>query len=139
MRRIIVALFALAALVPASTALAQSRALNVEVNHITRLNLNGSAASVVVGNPQIADVTVVDANTLYISGRSSGVTEIAVLDGLGRTIYQGDVVVSTPSSGEVRVWRGAAVTRMACGATCSPSGLDAASVTASSAPATTAP
>lgn len=136
MRRISVAFFALALLAPASGALAQSRGLNVEVNHITRLNLNGSAASVIVGNPQVADVTVVDAHTLYVSGRASGVTEIAVLDGLGRTIYQGEVIVSGPASGQVRVWRGAAVTHMACGNTCSPSGADASGPTMPATPAT---
>ena len=119
MRRIGVALLTLAVLGSAPAALAQNRGLSVEVNHITRLNLNGAAASVIVGNPAIADVTVVDAHTLYVSGRASGVTEIAVLDGLGRTIYQGQVVVNDASSGQVRVWRGVAVTNMACGTTCS--------------------
>lgn len=118
MRPIACALLALSIIGAAPAALAQSRQLSVEMDHITRLNLNGSAASVIVGNPQIADVTVVDANTLYVSGRAYGVTEIAVLDGLGRVIYQGEVVVSAPSSGQVRVWRGAAVTNMACAQTC---------------------
>jgi len=121
MRPVVSALLALTVIGAAPAALAQSRQLSVEVDHITRLNLSGSAASVIVGNPGIADVTVVDANTLYVSGRAYGVTEIAVLDGLGRTIYQGEVVVSAPSSGQVRVWRGAAVTHMACATTCSPS------------------
>jgi Flp pilus assembly secretin CpaC len=121
MRRIAAAFLALAVLAPAPAALAQSGPLSVEVDHVVRLNLNGSAASVIIGNPQIADVTVVDARTLFVSGRAYGVTEIVVLDGAGRSIYQGEVVVSSPSSGQVRVWRGAVVTNMACGATCSPS------------------
>lgn len=119
MRRIAAALLALAVLAPASAAVAQNRPLSVEVDHVTRLNLNGSAASVIVGNPQIADVTVVDAHTLFVSGRAYGVTEIVVLDGAGRSIYQGEVVVSAPSAGQVRVWRGASLTNMACSATCS--------------------
>lgn len=118
MRRIAAALLALAVLAPAP-ALAQSQPLSVEVDHVTRLNLSGSAASVIVGNPRIADVTVVDARTLYVSGRAYGTTEIVVLDGAGRSIYQGDVVVSAPSSGQVRVWRGSDVTHMACSSTCS--------------------
>lgn len=119
MRRIAAALLALAVLAPAPAALAQSRPLSVEVDHVTRLNLNGSAASVIIGNPQIADVTVVDAHTLFVSGRAYGVTEIVVLDGAGRSIYQGEVVVSAPSAGQVRVWRGASLTNMACSTTCS--------------------
>ena len=137
MRRTTAALLALMVLASATPVLSQNRGLSVEVNHIARLNLNGSASSVIVGNPQIADVTVVDANTLYVSGRASGVTEIAVLDGLGRTIYQGQVVVSSPASGQVRVWRGGAVTHMACGATCSPSAREEAPAAAPVAPAAT--
>ena len=121
MRRIAAALLALTVLAPAPAVQAQSRPLSVEVDHVTRLNLNGSAASVIVGNPQIADVTVVDAHTLFVSGRAYGVTEIVVLDAAGRSIYQGEVVVSAPSGGQVRVWRGASVTNMACSATCAPS------------------
>ena len=120
MRRSLALLTALAILVP-GTALAQSRPLKVEVDHVARLDLRGAAASVIVGNPQIADVTVVDAHTLYVSGRDYGVTEIVVLDAAGRNIYQGQVVVSGASAGAVRVWRGAAVTNMACAASCAPS------------------
>ena len=120
MRRIIACL-SLLALGAAAPALAQSRPLSVEIDHTARLNLRGAAASVVVGNPQIADVTVVDEHTLFISGRGFGVTEVVVLDGMGRTIYQSEVVVSAPSSGQVRVWRGSTVTDMACSSTCAPS------------------
>ena len=112
--------FALALICTPAAALAQSQPLSVEVDHTSRIDLAGAAASVVVGNPEIADVTVVDANTLFVSGRGYGVTEIVVLDAYGRTLFQREVVVSAPSSGQVRVWRGGAVTDMACGATCAP-------------------
>lgn len=120
MRRILASL-SLAAVAVAGPALAQSAPLSVEIDHTARLNLRGSAASVVVGNPQIADVTVVDDRTLFVSGRGFGVTEIVVLDAVGRTLYQNTVVVAAPSSGQVRVWRGSAPTDMACSATCAPS------------------
>lgn len=136
MRRIAAALLALAVLAPAPAALAQSRPLSVEVDHVTRLNLSGSAASVIVGNPLIADVTVVDAHTLFVSGRSYGVTEVVVLDAAGRSIYQGEVVVSAPSAGQVRVWRGATVTDMACSATCAPSARNVTAGAALSTPPT---
>ncbi|WP_296816844.1 pilus assembly protein N-terminal domain-containing protein [Brevundimonas sp.] len=136
MRRMIVAL-SLLGLAAASPALAQSRPLSVEIDHTARLNLRGAASSVVVGNPQIADVTVVDEHTLFISGRGFGVTEIVVLDGLGRTIYESEVVVSAPSSGQVRVWRGSSVTDMACSTTCAPSVRGGGSAGAATPPATT--
>lgn len=120
MRSRLAAGLAFALLAAPLAAYAQSAPLSVEVDHTSRINLRGAAASVVVGNPQIADVTVVDAHTLFVSGRGFGSTEIVVLDAMGRTIYQSEVVVSAPTTGQVRIWRGAAVTDMSCSATCAP-------------------
>lgn len=102
-------------------ATAQSRPVNVQIDHSTRVQLRAPAGSVIVGNPRIADVTVVDANTLFITGKGYGVTDIVAVDPIGRTLFQGQVVVSAGSTGSVRVWRGAEATEMACGASCSPS------------------
>ncbi len=100
---------------------AQAQSLNVEIDRSTRVGLSGAASSVIVGNPAIADVTVVDANTLFITGKGYGVTEVIAVDGGGRTIFQGEVIVTGGSTGAVRVWRGAQATEMACAASCSPS------------------
>lgn len=75
----------------------------------------------IVANPKIADVTVVDANTLFITGKGYGVTEVVAVDAVGRPLFQSQVVVSAGSAGSVRVWRGAQATEMACGTSCSPS------------------
>ncbi|WP_296173641.1 pilus assembly protein N-terminal domain-containing protein [uncultured Brevundimonas sp.] len=112
---------ALFALGVAAAAQAQSRPLNVEIDHATRVQLRGPAGSVIVANPRIADVTVVDANTLFITGKGYGVTEVIAVDALGRPLFQSQVVVSAGSNGSVRVWRGAQATEMACGSSCSPS------------------
>lgn len=102
--------------------MAQSARLNVEIDQATRVQLRGPAGSVIVGNPLIADVTVVDSNTLYITGKGYGVTEIVAVDTIGRTVFQSQVVVSEGSgTGRVRVWRGGQATEMACGSSCSPS------------------
>ena len=110
---------AAAALLAAPVALAQSASLNVEIDQATRVQLRGPAGSVIVGNDEIADVTVVDANTLYITGKGYGVTEVVAVDPNGRTVFQSQVVVSDGSgSGRVRVWRGGQATEMACGVSC---------------------
>ena len=96
-------------------------ALNVEIDRSARVQLNGPASSVIVGNPAIADVTVLDANTLFIVGKGYGVTEVVAVDGVGRTLFQREVIVTGGSTGTVRVWRGAQATEMACGSSCSPS------------------
>jgi Flp pilus assembly secretin CpaC len=105
----------------ASAALAQARPLNIEIDSATRVQLRAPAGSVIVANPRIADVTVVDANTLFITGKGYGVTDVVAVDALGRPVFQSQIVVSAGSTGAVRVWRGADATDMACGSSCSPS------------------
>jgi len=101
---------------------AQSGSLNVEIDQTQRVQLRGPAGSVIIGNPEIADVTVVDANTLYITGKGNGVTEIVAVDTIGRTVFQSQIVVTDGAgAGRVRVWRGGQATEMACAASCSPS------------------
>ena len=100
---------------------AQDGALNVEIDRSARVQLRGAAASIIVANPQIADVSMVDANTLFIVGKGYGVTEVVAVDGVGRTLFQREIVVSGGATGSVRVWRGAQATEMTCGASCSPS------------------
>ena len=66
------------ALSPAPS-LAQSSALNVQVDRSQRVQLRGPVASVIVGNPLIADVTVVNSNTLFVTGKGYGVTEVVAV------------------------------------------------------------
>ena len=128
------ALAAAAALVLPGPGFTQSTRISVEIDQAQRVQLRGPAGSVIVGNPEIADVTVVDSNTLYITGKGYGVTEIVAVDTIGRTVFQSEVVVTDGAgSGRVRIWRGAQATEMACAASCSPSVRN----TSGPAPATT--
>jgi Pilus formation protein N terminal region len=64
----------------------------------------------------------VDANTLYITGKGYGVTEVVAVDSIGRTVFQSRIVVTAgDGAGQVRVWRGATATDMACASSCAPS------------------
>ena len=120
--RLIAALASAAVLFAPAIGTAQSGSLNVEIDQTQRIQLRGPAGSVIVGNPAIADVTVVDANTLYITGKGNGVTEIVAVDTIGRTVFQSQIVVTDGAgSGRVRVWRGGQATEMACASSCSPS------------------
>ncbi|RZJ44697.1 MAG: pilus assembly protein CpaC [Brevundimonas sp.] len=113
---------AVAVLAAPAVVSAQSSSLNVEIDQARRVQLRAPAGSVIVGNPQIADVTVVDANTLYITGKGYGVTEVVAVDATGRPVFQSQIVVTAgDGGGRVRVWRGAQATEMACASSCSPS------------------
>ncbi|MES2034311.1 MAG: pilus assembly protein N-terminal domain-containing protein [Pseudomonadota bacterium] len=101
---------------------AQAQSLMVGINQAERIGLPGTARDVVVGNPEIADVAVIDGRTLVVTGKSYGVTNLLVLDGRGRTILDRRVAVSATEDGQVSFYRGAALQSYACTPRCSPTG-----------------
>ncbi len=109
-----------ATLALAMPAFAQERPLDVKLDQATQVRLRAPAGSVIVANPRIADVTVTDARTLFITGKSYGLTEIIAVDALGRPLLQRQVAVSPGETGSVRVWRGGEAVEVACGARCAP-------------------
>lgn len=109
-----------ATLALAMPAFAQERPLDVKLDQATQVRLRAPAGSVIVANPRIADVTVTDARTLFITGKSYGLTEIIAVDALGRPLFQRQVAVSPGETGSVRVWRGGEAIEVACGARCAP-------------------
>jgi hypothetical protein len=112
------ALAAVSAAALAGSALAAAPSIVVPIDQSTRLSIAGSAYSVLVGSPAVADVTVVDSRTLYISGRGYGSTDIEVLDRDGGVLYRGEIVVTGSEVGRVSVYRGSARTDLACAPGC---------------------
>jgi len=105
MRRMIIAAFALAAAV--SPALAQSaQPLSVRKDHAARLLLGGPIKDVVVANPAIADVAVLDARSLVVMGKAEGSTSVLVVDPAGRVLAERQVIVSAPDDGQMTYVRG---------------------------------
>jgi len=80
----------------------------VGMNEGRRVILHGSAANVVVANPAVADVTMVDSHSIIILGRGYGATAIMVLDRNGRVLFDGHVRVSPPEQGLVTIHHGIA-------------------------------
>jgi hypothetical protein len=114
MRRFIA--LALVAIAVPSSVLASG--LTVPVDQSRRLPISGSAANVVVGNTLIADVRAVDSHTLMIVGKKQGVTNVVVMDLAGRTLFDGEVVVSAGPGAMMTVYRGAEATEYACAPYC---------------------
>jgi hypothetical protein len=67
--------------------------LEVPVGGAITVPLRGTARSVVVGNPAIADVTVDGPRNLTVFGKAIGGTTLAVLDAGGGILMQRQVVV----------------------------------------------
>lgn len=70
----------------------------VEINKTSVLRLSRPAAAVVIGNPKIADISVHSSDTLLLSGRGFGTTNILAFDEFGQTIMDSEIQVNAPQS-----------------------------------------
>ena len=102
-----------------ATAPVAAHDLEVAVEHAEVIRLPGEASAVVVGNPSIADALVHDGRTLVVTGRLQGRTNVIALDRVGRVIFERDIVVGNPVSGQVALFRGPERFTLSCGETCS--------------------
>lgn len=73
--------------------------LNVPMNESSVVHMEGEASTVIVGNPMIADVSVVDGNGIVVHGRLFGNTSVTVLDSGGQELMTISVSVTD-------TWRG---------------------------------
>ncbi len=85
---------------------AQAAGFLVEINQQKALHLAAPATAVMVGNPAIADVTVLGPQLIYVLGRSYGSTNLVALDAHGKQITELHVSVTSPSSSTVTLTRG---------------------------------
>src|SRR3990167_8066940 len=116
MRRLLALLTAVTML--ASSGVAWAQGLPVRIDQATRVALSAPARDVFIGNPSVADVTVIDGRNLLVMGKAYGVTNIVVLDARGRTILDRQIVVSASDDGRISFFRGPDVYNYACSPRC---------------------
>jgi Flp pilus assembly secretin CpaC len=109
-------LAAFAALVVAAPAAAET--MRIELDHSTRVRLPSPARDVLLANPDVADVTLLDTRNLVILGKAYGMTHLLVVDSAGRTIFDRNLVVSAPVKGQVSLYRGPQQRTYACAPDC---------------------
>jgi Flp pilus assembly secretin CpaC len=97
------AMFGVAALTLVSAASAEQ--LFVEAGKTVPVSVRGSAASIVIGNKNIADVAVHDERLIFVTGKSFGTTNLIIFDKAGNQIYNSDVMVTTNSTSLVTINR----------------------------------
>lgn len=95
-------------------------AISVNVNMARILRINAPAATVIIGNPGIADVTIQDPQTLILTGKSYGQTNLIVLDSAGNPIADTLIEVIQTSDDVVTVYLGLARITLACEPVCQP-------------------
>jgi Flp pilus assembly secretin CpaC len=99
---------------------ADAATLKVALDRSTRISLARPARDIVVTNPKVADVTLIDARNIVVLGKGYGTTSLLVVDAAGRTIADHQIVVSSPDTGAVSFYRGSKVQSFACEARCEP-------------------
>ncbi len=92
--------------------------ISVNVNMARILRINASAATVIVGNPGIADVLIQDPQTLVLTGKSYGQTNLIVLDSGGQPIADTIIEVVQMQAGTLTVFQGQARTSLSCAPIC---------------------
>ncbi len=97
-----------------------SGGVSVTIDRAKVFNIEDEAATVIVGNPAIADVTVYDSKTLVITGKSSGSTNLVVLDGNGKVVVDESIYVEAANDALVTVHRAAARYSFSCKGECTP-------------------
>jgi Flp pilus assembly secretin CpaC len=104
----------------ASVSAQDNAPIQVNVNMARVLRISAPAATVIVGNPGIADVTIQDPQTLILTGKSFGQTNLIVLDSFGEPIADTLVEVAQMQAGVMTVYQGQLRTTLACAPVCQP-------------------
>jgi Flp pilus assembly secretin CpaC len=118
-RRLVVALALGSAIVTPAVA-ETNEPISVKVNMARILRISAPAATVIIGNPGVADITIQDPQTLVLTGRSFGQTNLIVLDSMGNPVADTIVSVIQGQSDVVTVYMGTARTTLACQPVCQP-------------------
>ncbi|MBR1128720.1 pilus assembly protein N-terminal domain-containing protein [Bradyrhizobium iriomotense] len=101
-------LVAAAVLASPSAGLAESTAdtIAVNVDQAKLVRLPGKVATIVVGNPLIADVTLQPGGMIVVTGKGYGATNFIALDRAGEILVDRQIQVEGPSDRLVTVYRG---------------------------------
>ena len=97
---------------------AAAGAMTVRLDQNTLLDLRAPAGTVLIGNPAIADVSLVTPNRVAILGRGFGETNVVITDRMGRVIFEQEVRVAPPAGTRVAIYRGAELSNYSCSPAC---------------------
>jgi len=97
-----------------------NRSVLVTVDQAKVFRVSRPASTIIIGNPAIVDATIQDDQTLILTGRSFGVTNLIVLDESGDALVDQPVVVRASETNTVRIYRRNSRATLACSPVCEP-------------------
>ncbi|MFZ0424951.1 MAG: pilus assembly protein N-terminal domain-containing protein [Xanthobacteraceae bacterium] len=95
-------------------------ALPVLLDQARIIKLPERAATMVIGDPLIADVSLQPGGLAVITGKSYGATNVVVLDKTGAVLMERNVEVKGPPDRVVYVYRGVSRNTYSCTPECAP-------------------
>ena len=94
--------------------------IGVVLDHARLIRLPERVATIVVGNPLIADAAVQTGGLMVITGKGYGVTNIIALDRSGAVLMEKTIEVVGPREELMVVYRGAVRETYSCSPVCEP-------------------
>lgn len=88
----------------------------VPLDEVRVVSFAKPVSTLYVGNPVIADVTIIDNRHAFVQGKAFGSTNIVALDARGRPVANQQIVVAGKGSATVTLQRGTQQTTFACAA-----------------------
>ena len=82
------------------------------------VRLPDRVATLIIGNPSVADGTLQTGGLLVVTGKSYGNTNIISLDSRGNVLAEHSVTVGAPKDATLTVWRGVARETWSCAPRC---------------------
>lgn len=108
----------LATFLPHAASASDDDAIKVELDYARVIKLDRAVSRVIVGNAEIADATVSDSQTIILTGKSFGTTNLVILDEDGTAIVDERVLVSLESNNTMQVYRQADRAVLSCTPAC---------------------
>jgi hypothetical protein len=106
--------FAAGAVLTAMAARSHAEEIRVPLDYAQPVTFSTPMRMVSIGNPAIADITVVDRTHVLILGKTYGATNIVGFDVAGHEAMNQQIVVTDRPGGTVTVQRGIARTTLMC-------------------------
>jgi len=102
----------------ASAAAAQDQTVDLTIDFAKILRIDQPADTIVIGNPGIADATIEDQDTLVLTGKTAGTTNLIVLGREGEEVLNATVRVSSDIRQLTTVFYGASRQTFSCAPVC---------------------
>ncbi len=92
--------------------------VNVHLDQAKILRLPEKVATIVIGNPFVADGTVQSGGLMVVTGKGYGTTNLIALDVKGEQIAEFSIHVSAPRDNTLTLYRGVERETWSCGNSC---------------------